>query len=101
MASTAHKTATYADLCRAPSHLVAEILGGVLHTSPRPALPHARVATELGYELVGPFRRGGPGGWLLLGVHAGAAVVRAAPVEAVATDLPPLWGEDVVEPSAP
>jgi hypothetical protein len=37
---------------------VAELLNGELHTTPRPALRHARVATVLGSEIVGPFDRG-------------------------------------------
>jgi hypothetical protein len=60
--------ATYQDVLDAPSHLVAEILGGDLYLSPRPAPPHAAAAGALYYELAGPFRfgRGGPGGWVLL-----------------------------------
>lgn len=60
--------ATYEDVLEAPSHLVAEILGGDLYLSPRPAPPHAAAAGALYYELAGPFRfgRGGPGGWVLL-----------------------------------
>jgi hypothetical protein len=41
-----------------PPHLVAELLNGELHTTPRPALRHARVATVLGSQIVGPFDRG-------------------------------------------
>jgi hypothetical protein len=60
--------ATYQDVLNAPSHMVAEILGGDLYLSPRPAPPHAAAAGALYYELAGPFRfgRGGPGGWVLL-----------------------------------
>jgi Uma2 family endonuclease len=62
------KKASYDDLLQVPDHLVAEILDGELHTTPRPALRHARVATVLGSEIGTPFDRGrgGPGGWLLL-----------------------------------
>jgi Uma2 family endonuclease len=62
------KPASYDDLRRVPAHLVAEILDGELHTTPRPALRHARVATVLGAEIVNVFDRGrgGPGGWLFL-----------------------------------
>jgi Uma2 family endonuclease len=62
------KKASYDDLLRVADHLVAEILDGELHTTPRPALRHARVATVLGADLGNPFDRGrgGPGGWLLL-----------------------------------
>ncbi len=38
----AAKKATYADLEAVPSNLIAEILGGVLCTQPRPASRHAR-----------------------------------------------------------
>jgi Uma2 family endonuclease len=48
--------------------MIAEIIHGVLYTQPRPASPHARAASRLGGELMGPFDRGkgGPGGWILL-----------------------------------
>lgn len=60
-----------------PSHLVAEIVRGVLHTMPRPARRHTIAATNLGEELGPPFKRGrgGPGGWVLLDepeLHLGA-----------------------------
>lgn len=64
----AKKRATYEDVLAAPEHVVAEVLFGVLHTHPRPAIPHARVSSRLGSELDGPFDRGrgGPGGWILV-----------------------------------
>ena len=51
-----------------PGHLVAEIVGGVLHTMPRPARRHTIAASNLGEELGPPFKRGrgGPGGWVIL-----------------------------------
>ncbi len=60
----------------APPGMVAEILDGELHLSPRPARPHARVASALGGILIPPFwlGRGGPGGWIILDepeVHLG------------------------------
>jgi Uma2 family endonuclease len=62
------RRATYEDLVALPEYLVGEILGGQLVTHPRPAAPHANVASNLGGELHGPFRRGrgGPGGWVIL-----------------------------------
>ncbi|MFO0556140.1 MAG: Uma2 family endonuclease [Polyangiaceae bacterium] len=62
------KVATYEDVLAAPGNVIAEVVFGVLHTSPRPAFAHARAATRLGSELDGPFDRGrgGPGGWILL-----------------------------------
>jgi Uma2 family endonuclease len=60
--------ATFADLEALPPNRVGEILGGVLHSSPRPASPHAAAASALGEELGPPFKRGrgGPGGWVIL-----------------------------------
>lgn len=60
--------ATYEDLVAVPDHLVAEIVDGRLHTSPRPAVPHGFAASRLG-NVVGPtFDEGigGPGGWWIL-----------------------------------
>lgn len=62
------RPATYADLEALPSNQVGEILGGVLHAFPRPALRHAAASSALGAELGPPFcrGRGGPGGWIIL-----------------------------------
>jgi hypothetical protein len=51
-----------------PEHMVAEIIGGELRLSNRPATPATAAATALGEELGPPFHRGrgGPGGWLIL-----------------------------------
>jgi Uma2 family endonuclease len=48
--------------------MVAEILDGELHLSPRPARPHTNTASRLGILIGGPFMfgRGGPGGWFIL-----------------------------------
>ena len=64
----ARHRATYDDLLAVPDHLVAEILEGDLHTSPRPAPRHAQATTGLTGDLFGPFDRGrgGPGGWRIL-----------------------------------
>lgn len=66
----ARRHASYEDLAAVPDHLVAEILAGELHTSPRPAAAHARAASALGQDL-SPFDRKpggplGPGGWWIL-----------------------------------
>jgi Uma2 family endonuclease len=68
LARREHRRATLADLAAVPAHLVAEIIGGSLLTSPRPAALHARAASRLGAGLVGPFDlgQGGPGGWIVL-----------------------------------
>ena len=62
------RPATYEDLLKVPEHLVAEILDGELHTSPRPAPRHASAGSGIGGALFGPFDRGrdGPGGWRIL-----------------------------------
>lgn len=80
MSSSAEKRATYADLQAVPPGQVAEILGGVLYTQPRPASRHAHAVTGLVTDLVSPFQRGrgGPGGWILLfepELHLGEDVV--------------------------
>lgn len=68
MSQAAKRRATYEDLAGVPENLVAELIDGVIITSPRPAAPHARAASRLGIELGGPFDRGkeGPGGWIIL-----------------------------------
>lgn len=68
MGDPAKREATYEDVLRAPPHKVAEIIGGELILSPRPAAPHAVAASALGEELGPPFKRGrgGPGGWIIL-----------------------------------
>jgi Uma2 family endonuclease len=62
------RPATYDDLVKLPDNLVAEIVGGELHASPRPAPRHAVAETAVGMLLGNPFHfgRGGPGGWWIL-----------------------------------
>jgi hypothetical protein len=62
------RPATYDDLMKVPDIMVAEIVDGELHASPRPALRHANVTSSLGVFIGGPFHhgRGGPGGWWIL-----------------------------------
>ena len=68
MSKALKKDATYADLCAVPEDFVAEILGGELYATPRPAFRHVRAASALGILLGGPYQFGvnGPGGWLIL-----------------------------------
>ena len=68
MVQTAASFNLYQQLCDLPEGLTGEILNGQLHTQPRPAGPHALVASSLGGELINPFQkgRGGPGGWWIL-----------------------------------
>jgi Uma2 family endonuclease len=62
------RAATYEDLLQLPDHLVAEIVGGELHATPRPSPRHARAATRISNRLGPAFDegRGGPGGWVIL-----------------------------------
>jgi Uma2 family endonuclease len=62
------RRATYQDVLDAPEHVNAEIINGELHLSPRPAPPHAKASSTLGYLLGPPFDLGsnGPGGWMIL-----------------------------------
>jgi Uma2 family endonuclease len=74
------KPATYADLVALPDNVVGELIGGVLHASPRPAGAHAVAAFNLGGSLAWPFVGGkdGPGGWVILGepeLHLGEDVL--------------------------
>ncbi|MEO1481514.1 MAG: Uma2 family endonuclease [Myxococcota bacterium] len=64
----ARKPASYQDVLDAPDHVVAEIVAGELHTSPRPAGPHSEAGSVLGMLIGPPFRlgKGGPGGWWIL-----------------------------------
>ncbi len=116
--SASARRATYADLLAVPDHLVAEILDGELFTFPRPASPHARVATKLGLDLGGRFDGppGGddaPGGWWFLDepeLHLGADVLvpdlaawrmeRMPEIpNAAAFTLAPDWVCEVLSPS--
>jgi Uma2 family endonuclease len=74
------RPATYEDLEALPDIVVAEILDGELHSSPRPALRHVRAGSVLGRRIGGPFDDGvgGPGGWWILDepeLHLGHDVV--------------------------
>jgi hypothetical protein len=108
------RRATYADLEAVPSHKVAEILGGELVVSPRPAIPHAMASSSVGGTLIPPFQfgGGGPGGWwiffepelhfdddVLVPDLAGWRRSRmpAAP-QTPAISLPPDWICEVVSP---
>jgi Uma2 family endonuclease len=68
MAPPTRPRATYDDLLAVPEHLVAEIIDGELHTSPRPAPRQAKAETALATALHGRFDsgHGGPGGWTIL-----------------------------------
>jgi Uma2 family endonuclease len=74
------RPATYEDLVGVPDTMVAEIVDGELHASPRPAPRHAHAGMSVGGLLWPPFHqgRGGPGGWWILyepELHLGADVL--------------------------
>lgn len=78
--ATPRRPATYQDVLDAPPNMVAELIGGALHTHPRPAPRHARAGSRLGVMLGGPFDLddGGPGGWVILyepELHIGSDVM--------------------------
>ncbi len=62
------REATYDDLAKLPDQFVAEMVGGELYASPRPAPPHAVAGSALGMTIGPAFHhgRGGPGGWWIL-----------------------------------
>jgi len=74
------RAATYDDLVKLPENLVAEIVGGELHASPRPAPRHAVAYARTTGLLASAFDsgRGGPGGWWILAepeLHLGPDVL--------------------------
>ena len=62
------RPATYEDLVKLPDNLVAEIVDGELHASPKPAPAHVIAGSSIGALIANPysFGRGGPGGWWIL-----------------------------------
>jgi Uma2 family endonuclease len=66
----AQKLATYDDLLRLPDDVRAEIVDGVVVTTPPPAPEHSRTQRAIGRFIGGPFDdddgRGGPGGWWIM-----------------------------------
>ncbi len=63
------REATYEDLLAVPDHRVAELIGGELVTSPRPASAHLRAGSRIGGALDpldGPKGPGRPGGWWIV-----------------------------------
>lgn len=91
--SAALPRATNQDVLNAPPHKVAQIVNGVLHVHPRPALPHAAAAGALNFNIGPPFGfgRGGPGGWFLIGTLTDDMPVSLPPCEAITFDLGDLW----------
>ncbi len=62
------RAATYDDLVRLPENVVAEIVDGELHASPRSTPRHATAGAAVTTILAGPLDlyRPGPGGWRIL-----------------------------------
>ncbi|MEO8550624.1 MAG: Uma2 family endonuclease [Kofleriaceae bacterium] len=75
------RRATYQDVLDAPERMVAEIVAGELHTSPRPSGPASVARSTLTALLLPPFMLGGggePGGWILIAepeIHIGESIV--------------------------
>ena len=113
----ARRHASYDDVLAAPDTVVAELIDGDLYTSPRPAIPHARVFSALGQDLRGFDEPAGasdaPGGWWIIDepeLHLGADVLvpdlagwrrERLPVlpDAPAFALAPDWACEILSPS--
>ena len=109
------RTARYEDILALPEQLVGEILGGELHTHPRPSPKHALAYSVLGYAIGGPFGGGvgGPGGWWIIDepeVHLSADVIvpdvagwrrerLPALPETAWFELAPDWACEILSPS--
>lgn len=109
------RPATYQDVLDAPPQMVAQVIAGELHVQPRPAFPHARAASGLSGDLIGPFDRGrnGPGGWWIIfepELHLGDDILvpdiagwRRARVpqcpDGAYTEIAPDWICEVLSPS--
>jgi Uma2 family endonuclease len=109
------RRATYEDLVALPDNLVAEIVDGELHASPRPAPRHAIAEAAIGALVGAPFHfgRGGPGGWWILPepeIHLTADVVvpdfggwrrtrMPSPPERAYFALAPDWVCEILSPS--
>src|SRR5207249_834735 len=110
--------ATYQDVLDAPAHCIAQVVYGVLHTTPRPAAAHARASSRLGSRVGRYFDEGdgGPGGWIILDepeLHLGVepdivvpdlagwqrARMPVFPIEAAFFTLAPDWICEVLSPS--
>jgi len=115
MGDPARARSVYEEFLAVPSHMIAEIINGVLETQARPASRHALASSLLGAELSGPFQRGrgGPGGWVILDepeLHLGPHILvpdlagwrrERMPVvpDVAAFELAPDWICEVVSPS--
>jgi len=103
MNEPAERNATYEDILNLPEHLVGEIIGGRLHTHPRPAPRHAQAYSALGGNLWNPFDggRSGPGGWWILDepeLHLGGEVI-VPDLAGWWFELAPDWACEILSPS--
>lgn len=115
MTEKSRSGATYDDLVAAPEDRIAEMLGGDLYLSPRPAIRHSRIISVLGADIHDAFDRGrsGPGGWWILDepeLHLSGDVLvpdlagwrrerMPAIPDAPAMELAPDWVCEVLSPS--
>ena len=112
----APKRATYQDVLDAPEEVVAELIGGELHTHARPRLRHAQFASVLGALLMGEYqqRHGRAGGWRFVfepELHLGEDVLvpdlaawrderfPADELDAIGVSSAPDWICEVLSPS--
>lgn len=115
MSEKVRSGASYDDVIAAPEDKIAEVVGGDLYLSPRPAIRHARALSALGADLHDAFDRGrsGPGGWWILHepeIHLFGDVLvpdlagwrrerLPALPDVAALDLAPDWVCEVLSPS--
>jgi Uma2 family endonuclease len=117
MAPYKKRRATYQDVLDAPEHMIAEIIAGELHLSPRPGMPATRIGSSIGQKLGYLFEDGGggsdAGGWQILWepeLHLGDEIVvpdlagwRVERLDVVPEDafltLPPDWVCEVLSKS--
>jgi Uma2 family endonuclease len=68
MSATARTSSLYEAIEALPEGITGEIIGGQLHTQPRPSGPHALASSNLGVDLGSRYSRGrgGPGGWWII-----------------------------------
>lgn len=110
------RPATYEDLEKVSDIMVAEIVDGELHATPRPAPRHSVAGSSVGMLIGGPYHhgRGGPGGWWILDepeLHLGRDVLvpdvagwrrsrmPTVPETAYFT-IPPDWICEILSPSS-
>ncbi|MEF8794096.1 Uma2 family endonuclease [Thiohalorhabdus sp.] len=68
MAHPARPHTLYEAIEALPEGVTGEIIGGQMHTQPRPSGPHALAGSNLGIDLGNRYSRGhgGPGGWWII-----------------------------------